>query len=441
MRRVAVMAANAVPAKHTAGVHSAPNLARDATSGSQASVFAELLAQNGSAQDSDTANDAESNPATKVALDKLKKMKESADDASANLITLQSPPTNITALNATLASASGEMPNTNQDTAINAKAAAAATGIDKTDLATGTAQNAGANAATGSTPQQDANAAGQSAHQTQSTTADKVAALAAAFDRSVHQSTAPQATEANALPVHIEAQGAGSQNGAGDKSDSGDTKDSSQTPAQHANSDTNALPRETAIQPTAQTSVASTQPLSQSAPQSDATQSVVAQQPQNAPFATQSLQVSPQTAAQIAAAQPDLNALAVQIAARSNEGTKQFDIRLDPPELGRVEVKLSIDDSGSAQAHLTVEKPQTLDLMQHDHGDLERALKKSGINLSQNGLNFSLKGQEKNNSNAAFSRTRSRNLAVTATAAANPAATAASTNYFVSGSSRLDIRV
>ena len=33
---------------------------------------------------------------------------------------------------------------------------------------------------------------------------------------------------------------------------------------------------------------------------------------------------------------PNLNSLAVEIAAKVQSGTKQFDIRLDPPELGRV---------------------------------------------------------------------------------------------------------
>ena len=44
-----------------------------------------------------------------------------------------------------------------------------------------------------------------------------------------------------------------------------------------------------------------------------------------------------------------LPGMAVEIAAKSQSGAKQFDIRLDPPELGRVEVRLSIDASGKAQ--------------------------------------------------------------------------------------------
>ncbi len=91
--------------------------------------------------------------------------------------------------------------------------------------------------------------------------------------------------------------------------------------------------------------------------------------------------------------QPDMDALAVQIAAKSQSGSKQFDIRLDPPELGRVDVRLSIDSGGKAQAHLTADQPQTLDLLQKDASTLTRALRDAGLDVSQNGLNFSLRGQ------------------------------------------------
>ena len=105
------------------------------------------------------------------------------------------------------------------------------------------------------------------------------------------------------------------------------------------------------------------------------------------------LQVGPQEHG--AGAQPDLAAIAVNIAARSKDGEKHFDIRLDPPDLGRIDAWLSVDNSGKAQAHLTADKPQTLDFLQHDRTVLERSLKDVGLDLSNNGLNFSLKGQDR----------------------------------------------
>ena len=97
--------------------------------------------------------------------------------------------------------------------------------------------------------------------------------------------------------------------------------------------------------------------------------------------------------AQLPNAAPDVNGLAVEIAARSQSGAKEFDIRLDPPELGRVEVRLSIDASGKTEAHMTADQPETLNLLQKDSGSLTQALRDAGLDVSHNGLNFSLRGQ------------------------------------------------
>ncbi len=116
------------------------------------------------------------------------------------------------------------------------------------------------------------------------------------------------------------------------------------------------------------------------APQSTTTPSVL-------PGIPQHVQVSAE------AAKPSMPALAVEIAAKSQSGAKQFDIRLDPPELGRVEVRLSIDAAGKASAHLSADQPQTLELLQKDAASLTRALREAGLNVSQDGLNFSLRQQ------------------------------------------------
>jgi flagellar hook-length control protein FliK len=80
---------------------------------------------------------------------------------------------------------------------------------------------------------------------------------------------------------------------------------------------------------------------------------------------------------------------------RAMSGAKQFEIRLDPPELGRVDVRLSIDASGKTQAHMTADQPQTLDLLQKDATNLTQALRDAGLDVSQGGLNFSLRGQDR----------------------------------------------
>ncbi|MEI9996584.1 MAG: flagellar hook-length control protein FliK [Rhizomicrobium sp.] len=141
-------------------------------------------------------------------------------------------------------------------------------------------------------------------------------------------------------------------------------------------------------------------------------------------------------------AEPDINALAFNIASKSDGGTKHFDIRLDPAELGRVDVRLTVDDAGKAQASLTVEKPQTLELLQKDQGHLERALKDAGLDLTQNGLSFSLKGQQQQQSNNGGNATpRGRGFAARAVAAVDSAASTVSLGHVRASDTRLDIRV
>jgi len=136
---------------------------------------------------------------------------------------------------------------------------------------------------------------------------------------------------------------------------------------------------------------------------------------------------------------PNLPALAVEIAAKSQSGSKQFDIRLDPPELGRVEVRLSIDATGKASAHLSADQPQTLHLLQKDAPALTRALREAGLDVSQDGLNFSLRQQSDNNQSAGNSNRRSRSFSLSATTGID--ATAMTAAYRAPANGRLDIRV
>ncbi len=156
------------------------------------------------------------------------------------------------------------------------------------------------------------------------------------------------------------------------------------------------------------------------------------------PSTTFALQVGPTSPGTASSPQPNVQAIAVSIASQAQTGSKQFNIRLDPPELGRVDVRLMVDSTGKAQAHLAVDKPQTLELLQRDSGTLARALKDSGVQLNNNGLQFSLKGQDRQGSDA---QPKGRALAVTAVPAAStsPGSVSSSTN-FASGNG-VDIRV
>ncbi|MBR9824675.1 MAG: hypothetical protein GYB36_02585 [Alphaproteobacteria bacterium] len=82
--------------------------------------------------------------------------------------------------------------------------------------------------------------------------------------------------------------------------------------------------------------------------------------------------------------------LAGQIAKRFNNGNRVFEIRLDPAELGRVDVRLEMSGDNRVQAYLSVERADTLAELQRAARDLERALNDAGLELDENGLSFEL---------------------------------------------------
>ena len=83
--------------------------------------------------------------------------------------------------------------------------------------------------------------------------------------------------------------------------------------------------------------------------------------------------------------------LAFEIKRQQSAGINKFSIRLEPPELGRIDVKLEMDSDGSTRAHLSADRGDTLDLMQRDSRGLERALQSLGLKTDRDGLSFSLR--------------------------------------------------
>jgi flagellar hook-length control protein FliK len=91
------------------------------------------------------------------------------------------------------------------------------------------------------------------------------------------------------------------------------------------------------------------------------------------------------------AAAVTLPQVAVTIATRFKAGESRFQIRLDPAELGRIDVDLTVDKGGQATTTLTVERMDTLDLLQRDSRALERALGAAGFKTDQGSLQFNLR--------------------------------------------------
>src|SRR6266513_6128890 len=88
-----------------------------------------------------------------------------------------------------------------------------------------------------------------------------------------------------------------------------------------------------------------------------------------------------------------LSGLAVEIAASAHSGKSHFEIRLDPAELGRIDVRIDVDRSGQVTSHLTVEKPETLSMLRQDAPQLQRQLDDAGFKTGNGGLQFSLRDQ------------------------------------------------
>jgi len=90
----------------------------------------------------------------------------------------------------------------------------------------------------------------------------------------------------------------------------------------------------------------------------------------------------------------------IEIAAAIRAGKSRFDISLDPAELGRIDVRINVDRNGQVTSHLTVEKPETLQMLRQDAPQLQRALDDAGFKTGSNGLSFSLRDQNSSGQNS-----------------------------------------
>jgi flagellar hook-length control protein FliK len=130
----------------------------------------------------------------------------------------------------------------------------------------------------------------------------------------------------------------------------------------------------------------------------------------------------------------------MEIAASANSGKSRFDIRLDPADLGRIDVRIDVDRNGQVTSHLTVERPETLSMLRQDAPQLQRALNDAGLSTGNDGLQFSLRDQSSSGQNGNQSNPNAHRLIV-AEDDAVPAAVAGSYGRMPGASGALDIRV
>jgi flagellar hook-length control protein FliK len=103
---------------------------------------------------------------------------------------------------------------------------------------------------------------------------------------------------------------------------------------------------------------------------------------------------SPLVAAEHAAATraaPAGAQVAREIVRRFDGETTKFEMRLDPPELGRVEVRMEVTRDHKVSAVLTADSPQALIELARHARELEQTLQSAGLELQENGLSFDLR--------------------------------------------------
>src|SRR5690606_35856358 len=69
-------------------------------------------------------------------------------------------------------------------------------------------------------------------------------------------------------------------------------------------------------------------------------------------------------------------------------GKNEVMIRLDPAELGRIEVKMTFSEEGRIRAVFAVDNPQTAELLRRDADSLLRSLTDAGIKAEADDLQF-----------------------------------------------------
>lgn len=139
--------------------------------------------------------------------------------------------------------------------------------------------------------------------------------------------------------------------------------------------------------------------------------------------------------------QINLPAMAFEVVRQLRNGTQQFEIRLDPPELGKVDVQLEMDGK-NVTARLTVERAETLDLLQRDQRALERALQQAGLNTDKANLQFSLRQDQQGGQRQQFAQQQDQHQsnanAESDTAASNSQSITESPSLVLRGTARPD---
>jgi len=137
-----------------------------------------------------------------------------------------------------------------------------------------------------------------------------------------------------------------------------------------------------------------------------------------------------------------VDTLALHISRNLSNGVNKFQIRLDPPELGRIDVKMEVGQDGRVQTTLAADRPETLDLLQRDAKLLQRALDDAGLKSDNGSLNFSLRDQEGNSGQSANAGSNDQGSAAQDDHQAEPEIAENAAHYIADlDTGRVDIRI
>lgn len=84
---------------------------------------------------------------------------------------------------------------------------------------------------------------------------------------------------------------------------------------------------------------------------------------------------------------------------KAQSGERTFFVRLDPPELGKIEIELKFGANNKIDAVINAQTPEALGELMRQARDMVDMLNQAGFDLSKNNLNFNLNNSNNGNQN------------------------------------------
>ena len=105
------------------------------------------------------------------------------------------------------------------------------------------------------------------------------------------------------------------------------------------------------------------------------------------------------------AALPVVEQVAVRINKAISDGVDRITVKLNPADLGQIDIRMEIGPDGKFNAVFAADRPQTVELLQRDARELARSLQDAGLRTDAGSLSFNLRGQNQGQANGSQSGT------------------------------------